>query len=188
MGAFFGYITNITYYLFFAAVANMLAPAGKYRKFVAVVTGFVLIVMVLAPLRQMGRDFDVADFFAQLAQGQGAQFDPEAYAHLHDSHLSAAFNEQLAVQLAHMLLREGIVLYEAEFRHEVDFTRITAIYATVGREEAARRVPFIRIEPVQVNRGRGESEEPDPLVMETKNIIADFYRVPSAHIHVRTKG
>ena len=63
MQALFAHITNITYYLLLAAAAHMLAPAGKYRKFVSVVTGFVLIAVILSPLRNFGRDFDMADFF-----------------------------------------------------------------------------------------------------------------------------
>ncbi|MCL2603687.1 MAG: stage III sporulation protein AF [Defluviitaleaceae bacterium] len=188
MSAFFGYITNITYYLLFAALANMLAPAGKYRKFVALVTGFVLVMIVLAPLRGIGRDFDAAEFFAGVAglpAVQGA-FPQGEYARLHDTRLMAAFEEQLAIQLEAMLKRNNFTLYEASFSYTEDFSRITAVQAAVSREEESRRVPFIRIEPVQINRGQSEPES-DPIAEEAKSLIADFYNLSREHIHVITR-
>ncbi|MCL2501208.1 MAG: stage III sporulation protein AF [Defluviitaleaceae bacterium] len=187
MSAFFGYITNITYYLLFAAAVNMLAPAGKYKKFVSLVTGFVLVVIVLAPLRGIGKDFNVADFFTGVVNMPTVQATlPQGeYAHLHDKRLITAFEEQLTLQLEAMLKRNNFDLHDAAFTYTEDFSRITAVRVTLSREEATRRVPFIRIEPVQVNRGPPEPES-DPIAEEAKSLIADFYNLPREHIHVIT--
>jgi hypothetical protein len=188
MPAFFGYITNITYYLLFAAVAHMLAPAGKYKKFVTLVTGFVLVVIVLAPLRNIGRDFDASGFFASVAGIPMIQtvFPQGELGDKHNARLSSAFEEQLTVQLEAMLKRSGFALHDASFAYADDFSGITAIWATVSRMEGAtRRVPFIRIEPVRVNRGQNEAES-DPLAEEVKSLIADFYNMERTHIYVIT--
>jgi hypothetical protein len=178
MSAFFGYITNITYYLLFAAVVNLLAPSGKYKKFVTLVTGFVLVVIVIAPLRNFGRDFNAADFFTGIPLVQGDLGDLSFY---HDEQLSAAFEEQLFIQLEAMLSRYRFHLRDAAFLYTDDFSRITSVQVTVSREEETRRVPFIRIEPVQINRNQPET---DPAIDEIKNLIADFYNIPHGHIHV----
>jgi len=181
MNALFAHITNITYYLLLAAAAHMLAPAGKYRKFVSLVTGFVLIAVILSPLRHIGRDFDLADFFSSLT-AEETFYVVGADGH-HDL-LTTAFDEQLTIQLAHMLAREGITLHEATFSHNEDFSRILSAELTVSRDGAAR-VPFIRIEPVQV--GRGQAADTDPLATEVKNLVADFYGIPHTHIDVITR-
>ncbi|MCL2203074.1 MAG: stage III sporulation protein AF [Defluviitaleaceae bacterium] len=186
MSAFFSYITNITYYLLFAGVAHRVAPAGKYRKFVTLVTGFVLVIMVIAPLRNFSADFDGLDFFAGVAglpilQPAFAPGEP-GYTALHRAHLSAAFEEQLTIQLRGMLARSDITLHEASFSYTEDFTRITGAWVSVSRAEEPRRVPFIRIEPVRVNREA--AAEAHPLASEAKNLIADFYNLPHEHIHV----
>ena len=188
MYAFFSYIANITYYLLFAAVANMLAPAGKYRKFVSVVTGFILVVIILTPFRRVGSDFDIANFFNAFATAQPQfQFDEENYANVHHNQLSAAFNDQLSLQLSHLLAQRGIFLHEAKFTHNENFSRITRIYATVSRTDDTRRVPFIRIEPVRINRTAPDDAPTDPLAEEVKNIIADFYGLSHQHITIRTQ-
>jgi len=183
MQTFFSHITNITYYLLLAAVAHMLAPAGKYRKFVSLVTGFVLIAVVVGPLRHLASDFDMADFFASLSTESVVTFDADGYENLHHDRLAAAFDEQLTIQLAHLLAREGIVLHTAVFSHNEDFSRILGAELTVSRDGAAR-VPFIRIEPVRI--GRETEMDADPLVVEVKNLVADFYGIPHAHINVST--
>ncbi|MCL2364702.1 MAG: stage III sporulation protein AF [Defluviitaleaceae bacterium] len=185
MQSLFAHITNITYYLLLAAAAHMLAPAGKYRKFVSLVTGFVLIAVILSPLRSIGRDFDVADFFNSISAGE-APFSADTGGHegLRHEWLAAAFDEQLTAQLAHLLAREGIALHEAAFSHNEDFSRILSAELVVSRDSAAR-VPFIRIEPVQV--GRGQAADDDPLATEVKNLVADFYGIPHAHIDVITR-
>jgi hypothetical protein len=185
MSAFFNYITNITYYLLFAALANMLAPAGKYKKFVTPVTGFVLVLMILAPLRGFGRDFNAADFFVGIAgmPMMQAAFPQDDYNDYHNIYLSAAFEEQLAIQLEAMLSRSDIAMHDAVFSYTEDFSRITAVRVTVSREEAARHVPFIRIEPVQLRRNQSEPEA-DPLAEEVKSLIADFYNLLREHISV----
>jgi len=190
MPAFFTYITNITYYLLFAAVVGMLAPTGKYKKFVTLVTGFVLVVMVLAPVSRMGRDFNVADFFAGVAGLPSFQVDLlyGEYTTLHDRQLAAAFEQQLFFQLEVLLLRNGFTLHEAAFSHRSDFSRITFVRVEVSQNEAeVRRVPFIRIEPVQINRGPAATPEPDPLVTEIKNLIANFYNLEHRHIYVNIR-
>jgi stage III sporulation protein AF len=181
MSAFFGYIANITYYLLFAAVVNMVAPAGKYKKFVSLVMGLTLVVIIIAPLRNMGTDFNAMQFFSGATALPA--FAQEQYSHFHNSHLSAAFEEQLFFQLEAMLSRHGFTLHEAEFTYTQDFSQLTAVWASVSTAES-RRVPFIRIEPVQVNRSPSPTEENDPQVNKAKNLIADFYHIPAMHIHI----
>ena len=61
MPAFFAYLRNITYYLMFATVAGMVAPAGKYRKFVSLVMGFILLAIMLAPLARWSGEVPITD-------------------------------------------------------------------------------------------------------------------------------
>ncbi|MCL2187494.1 MAG: stage III sporulation protein AF [Defluviitaleaceae bacterium] len=184
MVAFFSYLSNITYYLLFAGVANMLAPAGKYRKLVALVTGLVLVVIIIAPVRNIGQQFNAPDFFASMANAPAMQGgEATGLYYTTNTVLAAAFSEQLSFQLEGMLERNGFKLHQASLTHTDDFAQITGIWAEVSRVEETRRVPFIRIEPVQVNRN-AVADEADPLVREVKNLISDFYNLSHAHIHV----
>ena len=175
MPAFFDYLRNITYYLLFAALVGLVAPTGKYKKFVSLVMGFILLVLMLQPIRSIvGGQIPVTEWFAGVMPQPAhhtASID-DAYTIWRDTYLAAAFEAQLSVQLERLLEQNGITMYGASFEYANDFSRITTIRVQVSRrQEASRRVPFIRIEPVQIQR---EDEPEDPLVNEVKNLIAGF--------------
>jgi len=185
MSAFFDYLRNITYYLLFASLVGLLAPTGKYKKFIMLVMGLVLLAMMLQPLRQLiNTQIPITNWFAGLIPHE-VRHDDDIYAAWRDTYLSAAFEAQLTAQLEALLQASGITMHEASFTHTDDFSRITSVRVRVSREETNEpaRVPFIRIEPVQIGR-----EEPldNPLTAEVINLISGFYNLPPQHIYVIT--
>ena len=185
MPAFFEYLRNITYYLMFAALVGLVAPTGKYKKFVSLVMGLIMLALLLQPVRGfMGRQIPVTELFAGIMPQAGPHIagPDDAYAIWRDTYLAAAFRAQLEAQLKGLLAQNGITMHSAGFEYTQDFSRITAVHVSVSRqEEATRRVPFIRIEPVRI----GQEDAPeDPLVGEVKNLISGFYNLPAAHIYV----
>jgi len=186
MPAFFEYLRNITYYLLFAALVGLIAPTGKYKKFVSLVMGLIMLVLLLQPVRDIvGRQIPVNEWFAGIIPQPAYSFASadDAYATWRDTYLAAAFNAQLTAQLEGLLERDGITMHSAAFEYTPDFSRITSISVQVSRQqEETRRVPFIRIEPIQI---RPQDDPPeDPLINEVKNLIAGFYNLPGSHIYV----
>jgi len=185
MPAFFTYLQNITYYLIFASVVGMLAPQGKYRKFVSLVMGFILLSLMIAPLTRFSDEIPITDWFT-LPTNTTPAADPQAsYAHWRDTYLRGAFNQQLTTQLENLLHTNGFTVHDIGFTFPDDFSRIDSIYATVSREETPQRVPFIRIQPVQINRD--ETKPECPTSTEAKNLISEFYNLPQAHIHITVR-
>ena len=187
MPAFFEYFRNITYYLLFAALVGLVAPTGKYKKFVNLVMGFILLLLLLQPIRSfMGTQIPVTEWFAGLVPPTHAAPDMEGtYTLWRDNYLAQAFEAQLSAQVENLLAASNITMHSASFTYTADFSRITSVHVRVSRREAARqRVPFIRIEPVQINR---EDPPEDPLVNEVKNLIAGFYNLPGTHIYVEVE-
>ena len=186
MSAFFIYLRNITYYLMFAAVVGMLAPAGKYKKFVSLVMGFILLSIMIAPLARFSSGIPVTDWFHGLAHGEAANEDVEsAYANWRNTYLRSAFETQLTMQLENLLSQDGFTVYEARFTFPEDFSHLTGVHVTVSRNETPQRVPFIRIQPVQV--GAPEQQEVCPTATAAKNLISQFYNLPTTHIHVTVR-
>ena len=194
MPAFFDYFRNITYYLLFAALVGLIAPTGKYKKYVSLVMGFILLLLLLQPIRNfMGTQIPVTEWFAGLLYQEThdtADFEG-TYSAWRDNSLAAAFEAQLAAQTENLLKNNNISMHEASFTYTADFSRITSVHVLVSRndaEETRQRVPFIRIEPVQIRReDPTENIIEDPLVNEVKNLIAGFYNLPGTHIYVEVK-
>jgi len=182
MSAFFDYLRNITYYLLFASLVGLVAPTGKYRKYISWVMGLVLLVLLLQPILSItGGQIPVTQWFDGILS-QPTHSDENTYEYWRDTHLAAAFEEQLRTQVSGLLSHENITLHEATFSYTEDFGRLTNVRLTVSQEEESRRVPFIRIEPVQIQR---DDPPKDPLIEKVKNLIAEFYNLPHSHIHVK---
>ena len=182
MLAFFDYLRNITYYLMFATVVGMIAPSGKYRKFVSLVMGFILLAVMLAPLARFGGgDIPITEWFSEILTAQGEADPGRAYTQWRNTYLREAFETQLRTQLINLLTQNGFTVYSSDFSYTEDFSRITSVRVTVSRQaEENRRVPFIRIEPVQIN----EDNTTCPIATDAKNLISEFYTLPVPHIHV----
>jgi len=148
--------------------------------------GLIMLTLLLQPVRDIvGRQIPVTEWFAGVMPQQSYNFSTadDAYATWRDTYLAAAFDAQLSAQLEGLLNRNGITMHGASFEYTSDFSRITSVTVQVSpREEESRRVPFIRIEPVQIQRQ--DAPDYDPLVNEVKNLIAGFYNLPGSHIHV----
>ena len=186
MFAFFEYIRNITYYLLFASLVGMIAPPGKYKKFVSLVMGFILLLMVMQPFVALtGGPLPVTEWFTGLVlpPSENADGITVDYEHWRYTHIRAAFEEQLNIQVEGLLATNGFTLHDASFTYAEDFSRLHAVRAVVSpRDNTPQRVPFIRIQPVQI--GDPDTFDDDPIVNEVRNLIARFYNLPTEHIHV----
>jgi len=187
MSAFFDYIRNITYYLMFVALIGMLAPAGKYKKFVSLVMGFTLIAVMIFPLANLGRGIPVTDWFAGITVSETASAET-SYTQWRNTYLRDAFETQLRIQLEALLTQNGFSVHSATFTYDDDFSRLTSVAVTVSRDEITERVPFIRIQPVQpIQIGGTPQPQTCAVATDAKNLISQFYNLPVEHINVIVK-
>jgi hypothetical protein len=181
MAVFFEYLRNITYYLFFAALAVMAAPAGKYSGYIKLVTGLVLLLLILQPLKAFVDGVGVPVTMWRISV-------PEMdYSNLHSSSLQDAFEEQLNIQLTELLRQNDYELLRAGFEYSGDFSRIESmdLIVSANKPGSARR-PFIRIEPVIIGGGTSQAESREETAI--KKLIAAFYSLPVEHIHVEIRN
>jgi len=165
----------------FATVLSMFAPSGKYKKFVSLVMGFVLLALILQPLARFGHgEIPITDWFSNIFPQEVADDDWErAYLRWRNTYLRGAFEDQLSMQLESLL--SDFTVYSSEFTYSDDFSQITGVWVTVSQQEAqSSRVPFIRIQPVQI----GQPEEACETAERVKSLIAEFYNLSKSHIYV----
>jgi len=168
----------------FATVVGMLAPPGKYKKFVSLIMGFVLLAVMIQPLARFASAMPLTDWFHGLAPDMGTTEGwDSSYEEWRNTYLSRAFHSQLIAQLTHVLQQNNFTVHNADVTFQSDFSAITGVQVTVSERPAEpQRVPFIRIQPVQV--GPQPEEPPCPTSEAVKKIISQFYNLPEQHIFV----
>jgi hypothetical protein len=189
--AFFYYIWNITYYLLFASVAGIFAPAGKYRKFVSLVMGFVLLLLLIQPIERFLDDIPVSGWCANAMQ-MPAGISDYTSAERWEGHLRDSFESQLTAQLSRHLSANDFALHSANFFYTQDFSEITEIRVVVSVKEPTEsgRVPFIRIQSPEFRPIRIGEDPPAETCAHTqtvKNLISQFYNLPMEHIFVEVR-
>ena len=180
------YLRNITYFLMVATVVGMVAPGGKYKKFVSLVMGFILLSVMIAPLANFRGQVPVTNWFGGMLPAMATEAELESsYSNWRATYLAQAFQDQLAIQLENLLEQNGFTVHHLSFTFPQDFTRLTSVTAVVSRPETPQRVPFIRIQPVQI--GGQQPEEDCPTSLAAKNLISEFYNLPMEHIYVTVR-
>ena len=194
MPAFFEYLRNITYYLMFATVVGAFAPAGKYRKFVSLVLGFILLLLMIQPLAVVfgGRNIPVTEWFAgaipiPIGEAHGTSNAESSYIHWRDTYLRTAFETQLESQLTQLLHREGFAVHSAAFGYSDDFSTLESVRVSVSVREVEQHTPFIRIVPPQISPiqiGQPQPSETCETTSAVKTLISQFYNLPKSNIYV----
>ncbi len=164
------YIRNIAVFLIFTAFANMMMPQAKYKQYVSLALGFVMIFLILTPVRAFFNNSDsipaMIDRFTNRIQTEIAPSADSAVGETQTTLILSTYEQHINSQIQ-SLTDEGSDAYAyvsssitADTSDE-RFGEITAIDLTVrektasafdsaaGGKEAAR--PFIRIEPVNID-------------------------------------
>jgi len=167
----------------FVTVVGMLAPAGKYKKFVSLVMGFTLISVMIAPLARFGREQPVTNWFVGMGIHESTDDIESSYIQWRNTYLRDAFEAQLHRQLVGLLEQNGFTVHSANFTYSDDFMRLTSVRLEISSgQEAPQRVPFIRIQPVRV--ASQLETETCQTATTVKNLISQFYNLPQEHIYV----
>ena len=186
MTVFFDYIRNIQYYLVFMALVGVMAPNGKYKKYIALVMGLALVGLVLSPLTGFlqGAPLPAPAIFS-LSEPFAPHEALVTGSFWEDGPLRDAFHGQLTAQTTALLSHHGYTLLDARWETTPDFSHVTAVWLTVAPGDAPpTRRPFIHVAPVRIAPYQPAPPETTEH-MHIKNWLADFYTMSAGHIHVR---
>lgn len=179
----------------------MIVPNSKYKKFVNLTLGFVMIFIVLSPLQTLIGGFSApVDEIVDKLTGQintdviskEAAFYTESNKQLVISEYKARLNEQTKEKINAGGVFEFISSDFSIDSTEDGFGTILAVSVTL-REKAAEptQKPLIRIEPVSVESVsvfspiRTGAPEPDsPDILSIKKVISDFYNLSYDNIYI----
>ena len=196
MGAFSAYIRDMAMFLVFSSLVLLLAPNERFKAYIRLALGFVLILLAVRPLGGVPGFFDgglAQGVLAKLSVGysQDVMALEAARADGQDEIILAAYEKELYARLAQMTERGGeMTLVSAAFtlgREGERFGMVEAIWMSVALRPAGEgKKPLIRIEPIRIEPFRREEEtalEEPPAVSALKKTISDFYNISTQHIY-----
>lgn len=205
MDEIYSWVKNIVIYMILNTIIMNLLGNSSYKKYVSIVSGMILVLIVISPLMNimkfdgkldylmLSNDFaiETSDFKNDLSQMEKEQSDV----------VFSEYTDKLKTQVAEMLLEDGVYLasFELTFDQQVGkntFGEILGMDITAGlnnMEEDPDAIPSIdeiEINNIDIN-GQEEKASVDllsPMEINIKKRLSDFYNIEPDNINISIQG
>ncbi|MCL2618076.1 MAG: stage III sporulation protein AF [Defluviitaleaceae bacterium] len=210
MQEFNDYIRNIMFLVIFMTFVGIISPGGSYKKYIDIVLGLVLIIVVISPVAAfLGGGAGEADgAVARILDASHiagiADYDEAFFISQRDRILGEHVNAIIRSQLDALLAGTRFSVYSSEASFVSETGALIDLRLAVMMDEAydadaadtaqayAGR-PFIRVERVDVSlresRLRQHATPPEgsadsESIQLLKQTISDFYNIDAGNIHI----
>lgn len=205
MDKIYEWIRNIVIYMILNTIIMNLLGNSSYKKYVNIISGMILVLIVVAPVMELlnisdSLDFyfasnkiaiDTSEFEYRLAQVEKAQMDE----------VFGEYKKKLSESTEQILKEEGLYLKDLNIVFDKDeesstFGQVVGMEIDVSTEETMEeaaevfRVDTIKIDPIKISKGKEKADKqaPSPLEIKLKNKLSDFYNIEPDNINISIQG
>lgn len=161
------YIRSIVFFLVFASFVGIILPSGKYKSYINIVIGFVVMFLVFEPISDIsGAVESLSRELTPAADTVGADYGDKSQEIVAD-----ALKKQLREQTSQFTETLGYELSALDADMDPVTAELRTLSITVSKKDAE-----ISVAPVTLDDDGGNSD--------IKKIVSDFYQLPEEHIYV----
>jgi stage III sporulation protein AF len=205
MEEIYAWIRSIVIYMILNTIIMNLLGGSTYKKYVSIVSGMILVLLVISPLLHI-MDFDdkLKDYFTYSnysIETSDFKNDLQQMEHSQRKLIFAKYQGKIQNQIKAMLLEEGVCLHTFSMNVDQDvqsktFGQITAFNITAAVEKAEKKssstrlINKIEIDNVKLKEAKENAAKrpPSPLEIHTKNRLSDFYNIEPDNINISIQG
>lgn len=206
MEEIYTWIRNIVIYMIINTIVMNLLGNKSYKKYVSIVSGMILVLIVISPLIKLmnleanldyfieANDFAVetSNFKNDLSQMEEQQVDI----------IFAEYKEKIRTHVEELLSKEKVKV--ESFRVQFDQEPTSTTFGEMIQMDIAARMEnnedegekrSLQIEDIEVskiiigeNGNKNEENVPSPLEIEIKNQLSDFYNMEQDNIIISIQG
>lgn len=201
MNIIYDWIRNIVIYMILNTIIMNLLGDKSYKKYVSIVSGMILVLIIISPLMNYMDLEDTLDYYLQANDFtvETSQFK-EDLNRMEEAQQDAIFTEyraKIKEQVVSILQEEKLTLTSLEVTIDKDpnslrFGEILQMDITAGwdknEEKTSKRlsVDEIDISPVHIREKeeRETADPPSPMEINIKNKLSDFYNIEQVNINI----
>ncbi len=178
------YIKSISLFLIFTSFVGIILPNSKYKNYINVLLGLVLVIIILTPIGTLIADTNInfQKIFENTASSStdsninsSLTDGSEYYEKLKQDAIVKSYTSQLKIQLEALVLREGYSLFDINVSFNESTGEIYNLELSVSEKEARGiketkeiKKPFIRIEKIEPIKIR-ETSKSNENIENTEN-------------------
>jgi stage III sporulation protein AF len=205
MGRIYEWIKNIVIYMILHTIIMNLLGNSSYKKYVSIISGMILVLIVITPLLEFMNLSDTLDYY--IASNDFAIETSEfknSLKNMEDRQVNEVFGEykeRLKQSAEEFFKEEGFSIKEFDITFDKDansstFGQVTGMKITASNEDGTekesdliqiKRIEIERIEPSKETEN-ADKQPPSPLEIKLKNKLSDFYNIEPDNINISIQG
>jgi stage III sporulation protein AF len=200
----YNWIKNIVIYMIINTIIMNLLGNKSYKKYVSIVSGMILVLIVISPLVKLMKlndnldyflqynyfSIETSDFKNQLEQARGEQ----------EEAIFTEYRQKIKEQVRDLLLGNDIYLKSCNITMDEDpdsstYGQILAMNITAGTDQTVEAsggslvIDRIEIPQISIDQEENQSAKtPSPLEITIKNELSDFYNMDKGNINISIQG
>ncbi len=204
----YSWIRNIIIYMIINTIIMNLLGNKSYKKYVSIVSGMILVLIVISPLMKLMKLEENLDYFLQSNDFaiETSDFKNELY-QMEEKQSSAIFTEykeRIKVQVEGLLQEENVYLesFDITIDRQADSATFGEIlkmdikaYVKQSEQEGSKSKKRLQIDEIEISEiaiGKQEIEAskilPSPMEINIKNKLSDFYNIEQGNINISIQG
>jgi stage III sporulation protein AF len=208
MDEVYSWVRNIVVYLILNTIIMNLLGNKSYKKYVSIVSGMVLMLIVISPLMKLMKLDDNLDLNLQFndLSIETSEFKNDL-SRIEEDQRNAIFGEyeaKIRSETEQLLATEGITLktFHITINQDVDsenFGEIAGMDITAVQQEPEgaqeKEQDRLKIDEIEISKitvgdesSEADKELPSPLEINIKNKLSDFYNVEQGNINISIQG
>ncbi len=205
-GEVYSWVRNIVIYMIINTIIMNLLGNKSYKKYVSIVSGMILVLIVISPLIKLIKIEDNLDYFLNYNNIaiESSDFKNQLYQmeEKQREDIFAEYTEKIKKQVTQLLAADNVILekFQATIDTKTDsstFGEILSMHitASVGvnqEKDEGNRLDIKKIEIPKVSI-KDKVEEtskkvPTPVEINIKNKLSDFYNIEESNINISIQG
>lgn len=205
MDEIYTWIKNIVIYMIMNTIIMNLMGNKSYKKYISIVSGMILVLIVVSPLMNFMDLEDKLDYFLQTNDFavETSDFKNDVN-QLEKEQRDAILKEYLVKikdQVAELLSEEGLQLEKFDASVDMDTASNTfgsllgmKLTANVKQEEGDMKNDSLFIDKIEIDKiGMDEKKDtvekvPSPIEINIKTLLSDFYNIEPDNINISVQG
>ncbi len=200
MDTIYNWIRNVVIYMILNAIIMNLLGNKSYKKYVSIVSGMILVLIIISPLMNYMDLEDTLDYYLQAndfsVETSEFKNDLNRMEEAQSDAIFAEYEEKIRLQVEGMLQEEKLKLVSFDLtidkntKHstfgEILQMDISAEMEKSEEEDDHLFVDKIDIVSIRINEWeeKNAADPPSPMEINIKNKLADFYNIEQVNINI----
>lgn len=177
---FYDYIRNITIFLLFNSFLHIIMPTTKYKSYIQLVFGLILIFIMIKPAKDLFKKFDKVDIFKNYSQTFDNNLNEEEYVEIKNELINNILKENMKFQIQ-KIIGDKYEITSIDIKLEED--KYSNVIVNEIKLSLSKEKKSVYVKPFSKNL----NNEKDTYANEKniiKKLISDFYNIKLDNIFI----